>query len=98
MTDAGTKKRLLPPTRGVSPQQLKVMAQRLKTTQARALQLAIQVMSGLAARIEQGSTVIVRDRDGKETTMWLPELDQMQDQLRAEKHGIEATNHEKTPV
>jgi hypothetical protein len=51
------------------------MANRLKTSQSRALQLAIHVMSRLTAKIEEGSTVVVRDKSGSETVMWLPELE-----------------------
>jgi len=79
-TDQG--KRLPVTARGRTPKQLKEMAERLQTSQSRALQLAIHVMSGLTARIEQGATVVFRDTAGKETEMWLPELENLRSRMQ----------------
>ena len=70
--------------RGRSPAELKAFAERLKTSQSRALKLAIHVMSQLTERIDQGASVVVRERSGKETVMWIPELDATVAELDAE--------------
>ncbi|HVT88515.1 MAG TPA: hypothetical protein VHD56_06655 [Tepidisphaeraceae bacterium] len=54
--------------------QLEKMAETLDLSKVKVLQLAVSVLAKISDKISQGATVIVREENGKETEVWLPQV------------------------
>ena len=53
---------------------LSKVSDELALSKVKALQLAVEVLHGLAENIGQGATVLIRKADGSEKELWLPQL------------------------
>jgi hypothetical protein len=55
------------------------MSDRLAISKVKALQLAVAVLHRLAEKIGEGATVVVREPNGSETEVWLPQIEPAND-------------------